>query len=176
MTKYVKIKIKGFCGIVMPSEKDNISEFNQYMKSDKMSCIIYADIKSLIKKIDGCANNPENPSTTKIGEHIPCGYPMSNIWDFDSIENKHTLCREKDCMKKFCTSLRKHTTNVINFEKKMLLLTKKELQLHQDATECYICRKRFLKTFINDKNYRKVRDYCYYTGKYRGVQHIVFVI
>ena len=58
----------------MPSEKDNILEFNQYMKSDKMPYIIYADIESLIRKIDGCANNPENSSTTKIGEHIPCGY------------------------------------------------------------------------------------------------------
>ena len=34
----------------MPSEKDEILEFNQYMKSDKMSCIIYAEIVSLIKK------------------------------------------------------------------------------------------------------------------------------
>ena len=33
----------------MPSEKDNISEFNQYMKSDKMPYIIYADIDSFIK-------------------------------------------------------------------------------------------------------------------------------
>ena len=69
-------KNKDFCGIVMPSEKDNIFEFNQYMKSDKMPYIIHADIESLIKKIDGCANNPENSSTTKIGEHIPCGYSM----------------------------------------------------------------------------------------------------
>ena len=29
-------KNKDFCGIVMPSEKDKILEFNQYMKSDKM--------------------------------------------------------------------------------------------------------------------------------------------
>ena len=34
----------------MPSEKDNILEFNQYMKSDKMA-YIYADIESLIKKM-----------------------------------------------------------------------------------------------------------------------------
>ena len=36
----------------MPSEKANILEFNQYMKSDKMRYIFYADIESLIKKID----------------------------------------------------------------------------------------------------------------------------
>ena len=39
-----------FCGIVMPSEKDNILEFNQYIKSDKMPYIIYADIESFIQK------------------------------------------------------------------------------------------------------------------------------
>ena len=34
----------------MPSEKDNILEFNPYIRSDKMSYIVYADIESLIKK------------------------------------------------------------------------------------------------------------------------------
>ena len=73
----------------MPSEKNNILEFNQYMNSDKMSYIIYPDIKPLIKKLDGYANNPENSSTTKIDEHIPCEYLMSTIWAFDHKENKH---------------------------------------------------------------------------------------
>ena len=59
---------------------------------------------------------------------------MSTIWAFDHIENKHTLYRGEDCMKKFCISLRKHATNLINFEKKkMLPLTKKKLKLHQDV-------------------------------------------
>ena len=31
-----------------------------------MPCIIYADMESFIRKIDGCANNPENSSTTKL--------------------------------------------------------------------------------------------------------------
>ena len=51
---------------------------------------------------------------------------MPTIWDFHNIENKHTLYRGKDCMKKFCSSLIEHATNEIIFEKKkMLLLTKK---------------------------------------------------
>ena len=100
----------------MPSEKGNILEFNQYMKSHKMPCIIYADIESSIKKVDGCANNPENSSTTEINEHIPCGYSMSTIWAFDHIENKHTLYHGKDCMKKFCESLRECTKNIIDLE------------------------------------------------------------
>ena len=51
MKKYVKKK-EDFYGIPIPSENDNILEFNQYMKSDKMPYIIYSDIESLIKKID----------------------------------------------------------------------------------------------------------------------------
>ena len=37
-------------------------------------------------------------------------------------------------MKKFCISLREHIKNIIDFEKrKMLLLTKEVLKSHQDA-------------------------------------------
>ena len=111
-------KNKDFCGIVMPSEKENVSQFNQYMKLDKMPYIIYADIESLIKKIDGYANNPENSSTKKISVHIPCGYSMSVIWVFDHKENKHTLYQGKGCMKTFCTSFREHVKNITDFGKK----------------------------------------------------------
>ena len=94
-------KNKDFCGIVMASKQDNILEFNQYMKSDKISCIIYADIESLIRNIDGWVNNPENSWTAKIGERIRRGYSMSTIWGLDhNIENKHTLYFGKDCIKK----------------------------------------------------------------------------
>ena len=118
-------KYKEFCRIAVPSGKDNILEFNQYIKSDKMPYIIYADIESLIKKIDVCANNPEKSSTANISEHILCRYSMVTIWAFNHIENKHTLYRWEDCMKKFCESLRGHVKNIIDLEKKkMLLLTK----------------------------------------------------
>ena len=97
---------KDFCGTVMPSKKDKMVEFSQYIKSDKMPYSIYADIESLINKIDGCTNNPKNSSTTKIGEYIPCGYSVSTVWALYYIENKHTLYHEENCMKGFCTSLR----------------------------------------------------------------------
>ena len=49
-------------------------------------------------------------------------------------------------MKKFCSSLREHATNVIHFEKNRTLpLAKKELKLHQVMTACYICGKWFPK-------------------------------
>ena len=57
----------------MPSQKDNILiEFNQFMKPDKMSYIIYSRHKFLIKKRDGCENSPEKSSKIKTDEHIQC--------------------------------------------------------------------------------------------------------
>ena len=92
----------------MLSQKDNMLQFNQYMKLDKMPYIIYTHLESLIKKIDWYANNQEKSPTTNIGEHIPCGYSMSALWAFESIEHKHTLYRGEDTVKKFCTSLKVH--------------------------------------------------------------------
>ena len=77
-------------------------------------------------------------------------------------------------MKIFCTFLREHVKNMIDFEKnKMLPSTKKELKSHQDAKVCYICGKRFLNKFANDENCQKVRDHCHFTGKYRGAAHSI---
>ena len=93
---------KDVCRTVMPSKKDNILEFNQYMKSNKMPYIIYADIESLIKKHRWMCKNPENSSKiqqklkTKFLVDVQCGI---------------------DCMKKFFISVREDAGNVINFEK-----------------------------------------------------------
>ena len=52
---------------------------------------------------------------------------MSTILSFKSIEDKHDVYRDKDCMKKFCESSREHAMEIINF-KKMRLLTKEQQQ------------------------------------------------
>ena len=36
---------------------------------------------------------------------------------FKSKENKHDIYRGKDCMEKYCKSLRENTTEIINFKK-----------------------------------------------------------
>ena len=37
----------------------------------------------------------------------------------------------------------------------------------------FICGKRFLKIVTNDKTYRKLRDHCHFTCKYRGAAHSI---
>ena len=43
---------------------------------------------------------------------------MSTILSFKCIENKHGVYRGKDCMNKFCESLREHPMKIIDFKKK----------------------------------------------------------
>ena len=109
-----------FCNVIMPSEDTKILEFNQYQKSDKAPFLFYEDLECIIEKTDGCKNDPEHLSTTKVSKHIPSGFLMSTISSFRSIENKHDLYSGQECMKKFCESLREHAVKIINFKRKKL--------------------------------------------------------
>ena len=104
----------------MPSEDTKILLFNQYQKSNKAPLIIYADLECVIEKIGESENILENSSTTKVSKLIQSGFPMSTIFSFRSVENKHDLYRGKYCMIKFCESLREH-------EIKKILKTKNEV-------------------------------------------------
>ena len=73
-------KYKNFCNAKIEGPK--ILEFNQCEKSDKTPFIIYADLESLIEKMEKCKKNPEKSSTTKVGEHIHLSFSMSTISSF----------------------------------------------------------------------------------------------
>ena len=70
---------KDSCNIIMYSEYAKILQFNQYQTSYTEPFIIYADLECIIGKTDGCKNNPENSSTTKVGKHIQSGFSTSTI-------------------------------------------------------------------------------------------------
>ena len=60
-------------------------------------------------------------------------------------------------------------------EKPMLLLTDNEKVLYPNEKKCYICEKEFC-TDKKSKDYKdkcKFRDYCHFTGKYRGAAHSI---
>ena len=73
----------------------------------------------------------------------------------------------------FCESLREPANYITDFGKKMLPLTKVELKSNQDTKVCYICGKRILKKLYKNIKYRKLRDHCHYTGKYRSAAHSI---
>ena len=131
-----------------------------------MSYIIYADLESFIRKIDGCKNYSEKSSITKIGKRVPFGYSISTIWTFDGTGNKHNIYKGEDCMKTFCESLRDHAMKIINLKnKKMMVLANEEQESRLKSKICYICKRKFIEKFAGDKLHSKVRGNCHFTGK-----------
>ena len=55
----------------------------------------------------------------------------------------------------------------------MKLLTKEQQESYGNANICYIYKEKFENNYFKDKEYRKVRDHCHYTGKYRGAAHSI---
>ena len=160
---------RDYCHVEMPNEDNKIIKYNQGEKSIKSPFIIYADLECLLGKISTCYNNLEESSTTEINKHTPSGYSLFTHCSFDKTKNKLGYYRGEDCMKNFCKDLREHGTKIINYEKKdMISLTKKEEKNHNKQEVCYICKKEFN---TDDKKHCKVKDHCYYAGKYRGAAH-----
>ena len=54
----------------MPKEFNKILKYNHQEKSTKVPFIFYADLKSLLEKMNTCHNNPKKSSTTKINIHL----------------------------------------------------------------------------------------------------------
>ena len=105
----------------MSSEDTEILEFNQYQQYDKAPFILYAYCEQIIEKIDGCKNNSENSSTTKVSEHILSDFSLSIISSFRSIENqhnKHDVYTGKGYIKNVCEFLREHALKKNNFTTK----------------------------------------------------------
>ena len=126
----------------MPREDNKIIKYNHREKYMKIPFIVFADLKSFLKKIDTCHNNPIKSSTTTINKHVPSGYSSFTHCSVNTTKNKHDYYRGKGCMKNFCKDLKEHATKIINYEKKeMIPLTYKENEFHEKQKVCYVYKK-----------------------------------
>ena len=84
----------------------------------KVPFIIYADLESLLEKMNTSHNNQKKSSATKINKHTVSGYSLLTNCSFDATKSKLDCYSGKDCMKNLCIDLREHSTKIINYEKK----------------------------------------------------------
>ena len=80
-------------------------------------------------------------------------------------------------MEKLSKELIKIGYEIANEEKQEeIFLTKDEKLKHEECEKCHICYRPF-NTNKESKyyhNFKKVRDHCHYTGKYRGAAHYLY--
>ena len=63
---------------------------------------------------------------------------------------------------------------ITDYEKKeMIQLTHEENNFYNEQEVCHICKEKLCmdKNYKNYINERKFKDYCHYTGKFRGAAH-----
>ena len=107
-----------YCYVEMPEEANKILNYSHGEKSMKVPFIIYADLESLLEKMNTCHNDSEKSSITKINKHTSSGYSLFTHCSFDTTKNKLDYYRGKNCMKNICLDLKEHATKIMNYEKK----------------------------------------------------------
>ena len=79
----------------MPKEDKKVLKYNHGEKSMKVPFIIYADLESLLEKINTCHYNLRKSSTTKRDKHTPSAYSLFTLCSFDATKNKLDCYRGK---------------------------------------------------------------------------------
>ena len=116
-----------YCKIRMPNKDKNTLKRNPGEKSLSAQQIFHLDLKWLLAKTQSSQNNPEKSYTERKAIHEPCGYSLDLITSYDLNKEKHSFHRRTDCNKKLYENLKDLAMEVINLEKKeMILLTDDE--------------------------------------------------
>ena len=153
--------------IEMPHKRP-IVEYSDGKFQFKVPFIMYADLESILKPIQGLVNNLMIPSTREVNNQIPSGWCIRSEFTYGEIKDPLRLYRGKDCVRKFCDHVIEEARRLYHSfpEKPMEPLKKVQWKDYKCASSCHIC----FKPFREDKP--KVRDHCHYTGRYRGPAHM----
>ena len=131
-------------------------------------------MESLIKPIQSCEPNPQSSYTKKYQKHEPISYSYYiKCFDDNVFSQEPKTYTGLDPMQKFVESLEKDVKEIANIPKVDMIFGKEEAERFNEETKCWICKGEFDNT--PDKNgykkYKKVRDHCHFTGRYRGAAH-----
>ena len=150
---------------IMP-EKGTMLRFKNFLHSEKVPFIVYADTEALIKEMHNCDPNPQNSYTKKYQKHEPVSFSYYIKCFDDSVYEPRlrtytrTTTEGDDAMDVFIKWLEEDVKDIANIEPKKMVFTKEDEKRFNEAKECWICGEPF--------NNDKVRDHCHYTGRYRG--------
>ena len=82
-------------------------------------------------------------------KHTVCEYSFFAPCLFNSIKSKHDFYRRTDCMIKVCADLRKHATEITNYEKnENLSLRDGEIKSYHNKKTATSAKRRFMMLMI----------------------------
>ena len=102
---------------------------------------------------------------------------MLNLVNAVDNTNQEFLYRGEDAVNVFCNNheIRDDIKERMQ-ENKEIEMTDEDKEVFDNATPCFICGEEFRNTYKTEKEaekYKKVRDHCHFTGRYRGCAHSI---
>ena len=149
-------------------KKGTMLKFKSHHRSEKVPFIVYADFESYIKQLHSCNPNLESSYTIQYQKHEPSSF-CYYIKCFDNGVYKPKLVNYtgEAAAQKFVDVLEEDIIEITNIPQKKMLFGKKEKEQCAKETKCWICNRKF----VHDVENYKVRDHCYFTGRFRGAVH-----
>ena len=173
--------------IEMPMIKDDEGNFlspryiyfKHHYKKQRVPFVVYADFECFTEKIDTCQPKDTKSFTNRYQKHKPSGFIyLIKCFDDNLFSPKlvqYTADSPDDNVPQlFIKSLEEDIKEIYNrFKKpKKMVMTREDEINYEKATICHICEEE-LDEETDDENYRKVRDHCHLTGKFRGAAHSI---
>ena len=171
--------------IEMPMFKDDEGKFlgpkyiyfKNFYKKQRVPFVVYADFECFTEKIDTCQPKDTKSFTNRYQKHRPSGFSyLIKCFDDDILSPKlvhYTAESINDNVPQlFIESLEEDIKEIYNRFKipKKMVMTEKDKIDYKNSTICHICERGIPKEG-DDPRFKKVRDHCHLTGKFRGAAH-----
>ena len=152
---------------ILPEPGDNTLKFKNYQNGIECPIKIYADFESILETI-----NKTSGKTKLYQRHVPsafCFYVVSRVPGFEMKPVTYVKQGDEDVAKVFVQKLEEVTTKIYDQFKDdvPMIFDDAVRKLYNAQTECYACGK----PFSEENGFKKVRDHCHFTGKFRGALH-----
>lgn len=149
--------------IIFPKPGKDILGFKNIQNQVECPIKIYADFESFLTPIDKMSGK-----TKLYQQHVPsafCIYVVSRVEGFSMNPITYVKQGDEDVGKVFVKKLEGIAKLVYERFKVSvpMVFDEKARKLHESQNVCYACNTPF--------DGDKVRDYCHYTGSYRGALH-----
>ena len=171
--------------IEMPMFKDDEGKFlgpkyiyfKNFYKKQRVPFVVYADFECFTEKIDTCQPKDTKSFTNRYQKHRPSGFSyLIKCFDDKLLSPKlvhYTAESINDNVPQlFIESLEEDIKEIYNRFKipKKMVMTPEDKINYKKATICHICERGIPKEG-DDPRFKKVRDHCHLTGKFRGAAH-----
>lgn len=155
-----------------------ILSFKNYENMFPVPIVAYADFECILKPALYYPSSNLSTYTYTIQNHVPMSYCLYFVCDItldeqikEVVPNGPILYRGENAAQNFVMRMYGIMSNVakkLKCYKPMNPLTNEEKNSFDAATHCQMCKKVFGFNSVTQKNVKKVRDHCHFTGRYRA--------